>query len=259
MSWLGDPNAWAALLTLTALEIVLGIDNLIFISITADRLPKHQQARARNIGLALALIMRLALLASIAWIVGLQAVVFELMGKGFSWRDIILIAGGFFLLYKGTIEIHDQIEGRAHEISTGEAAQTTFARAIASILLLDVVFSLDSVITAVGMADDIWVMSTAVIIAVIVMLVANGPVSRFVNAHPTVKMLALSFLILIGMVLVADGFGFHVPKGFVYAAIAFSIGVEALNMLARKKSRKGVTPQAPLPPSSAGPADRIPH
>jgi predicted tellurium resistance membrane protein TerC len=236
VSWMLDPNALAALLTLTALEIVLGIDNLIFIAITADKLPKEQQAMARNVGLALALIMRLALLASIAWIVGLKATVFEVLGKGFSWRDIILIGGGLFLLYKGTVEIHELIESHEpEERPTGAVVQTTFARAIASILMLDIVFSLDSVITAVGMADDIWVMSTAVIIAVIIMLVANAPVSRFVNKHPTVKMLALSFLVMIGMVLVADGFGFHVPKGFVYAAIAFSIAVEALNMMARRR------------------------
>jgi predicted tellurium resistance membrane protein TerC len=233
--WLLDPNALAALFTLTVLEVVLGIDNLIFIAITADRLPKHQQAMARRVGLSLALIMRLVLLASIAWIVGLKAIVFEIYGKGFSWRDIILIGGGFFLLYKGTMEVHELVEGHAEEKSLGDVAQTTFAKALVSILLLDIVFSLDSVITAVGMADDIWVMSTAVIIAVIVMLVANDPVSRFVNEHPTVKMLALAFLILIGMVLVADGFGFHVPKGFVYVAIGFSIAVESLNFMMRKK------------------------
>ena len=239
VGWLMDPNALAALLTLTALEIVLGIDNLIFIAITADKLPRHQQAMARNIGLALALIMRLGLLASIAWIVSLKATVFEIGGKGFSWRDIILIGGGLFLLYKGTVEIHELIEGHeAEEKSAGEIVRTSFLKAIVSILVLDIVFSLDSVITAVGMADDIWVMSTAVIIAVIIMLVANGPVSRFVNAHPTVKMLALSFLILIGMVLLADGFGFHVPKGFVYVAIAFSIIVEGLNMAARRKRNR---------------------
>jgi predicted tellurium resistance membrane protein TerC len=237
--WLLDPNALAALFTLTALEIVLGIDNLIFIAITADRLPKHQQAMARKVGLSLALIMRLALLASIAWIVGLKANVFEVYGKGFSWRDIILIAGGFFLLYKGTMEVHELIEGHSEEKTLGQAAQTTFAKALVSILVLDIVFSLDSVITAVGMADDIWVMSTAVIIAVIVMLVANDPVSRFVNKYPTVKMLALSFLILIGMVLVADGFGFHVPKGFVYVAIGFSVCVEGLNHFARTKRKSG--------------------
>lgn len=233
-----DPNAWAALLTLTVLEIVLGIDNLIFIAITADRLPKHQQKLARNLGLALALIMRLVLLASIAWIVSLKAEIFQVFGKGFSWRDIILVGGGFFLLYKGTQEIHEIIDGNTDEKTLGEVVKTTFAKALVSILLLDIVFSLDSVITAVGMADDLWVMSTAVILAVIVMLVANEPVSRFVNAHPTVKMLALSFLILIGMVLVADGFGFHVPKGFVYTAIAFSIAVETLNFQVRKNRAK---------------------
>jgi predicted tellurium resistance membrane protein TerC len=233
-----DPNALAALFTLTALEIVLGIDNLIFIAISADRLPKHQQAMARNIGLGLAVIMRLALLASIAWIVSLKAEVFQIFGKGFSWRDLILIGGGFFLLYKGTQEIHELIEGDHTEKSAGEMVTTSFAKVLGSILLLDIVFSLDSVITAVGMADDIWVMSTAVILAVIVMLVANKPVSDFVNKHPTVKMLALSFLILIGMVLVADGFGFHVPKGFVYVAIAFSIGVETLNYFMRKNRVK---------------------
>jgi predicted tellurium resistance membrane protein TerC len=229
-----DPSALAALFTLTVLEIVLGIDNLIFIAITADRLPKHQQKLARNLGLGLALIMRLVLLASIAWIVSLKAEVFQILGKGFSWRDLILIGGGFFLLYKGTQEIHEMIDGHTEEKSLGDVAKTTFAKALASILMLDIVFSLDSVITAVGMADDLWVMSTAVILAVIVMLVANETVARFVNEHPTVKMLALTFLFLIGMVLVADGFGFHVPKGFVYTAIAFSIAVESLNFMVRR-------------------------
>jgi len=240
MSFLSDPGMWAALFTLTALEIVLGIDNLIFLSITADRLPVHQQAMARRLGLALALVMRLGLLASIAWIAGLTASVFEVFGKAFSWRDLILICGGLFLLYKGTIEIHEQIEGEGHAeaASAAQRVQTTFASAITSIVLLDVVFSLDSVITAVGMVDNFWVMATAIVLAVIVMLFANGPVSRFINAHPTVKMLALSFLILIGVVLVADGFGVHVPKGFVYAAIGFSIMVEALNMAVRRKQRR---------------------
>ncbi|HEV2573926.1 TerC family protein [Methylocella sp. CPCC 101449] len=239
MAMLSDPAMWAALLTLTALEIVLGIDNLIFLSITADRLPVHQQAFARRLGLSLALIMRLGLLASIAWIAGLVAPVFEVYGKAFSWRDLILIAGGLFLLYKGTIEIHEQIEGPHESATAGQVVRTTFASAILSIVVLDIVFSLDSVITAVGMADNFWVMATAIVIAVIVMLVANGPVSAFINKHPTVKMLALSFLILIGMVLVADGFGMHVPKGFVYAAIGFSILVEALNMAARRNRQKG--------------------
>ena len=239
MDFLFDPAIWAALFTLTALEIVLGIDNLIFLSITADRLPVHQQVFARRLGLALALIMRLGLLASIAWIAGLTASVFEVFGKAFSWRDLILVGGGLFLLYKGTVEIHELIEG-GHGLSAtvGGRAQTTFAQAIASIVMLDVVFSLDSVVTAVGMVDNFWVMATAIVIAVVVMLFANGPVSRFINTHPTVKMLALSFLILIGAVLVADGFGVHVPKGFVYAAIAFSIAVEALNMAVRRNKKQ---------------------
>ncbi len=236
MSWVSDPNIWASLLTLTALEIVLGIDNLIFIAITTERLPEHQRATARRIGLALALLMRLGLLASIAWIVSLTNPLFTLLGHDFSWRDLILIGGGFFLLYKGTVEIHEHIEGGHEEHGSAAGAATlTFGSAIGSIIMLDLVFSLDSVITAVGMADSLWVMSTAVIIAVLIMLLASGPVSSFVNRHPTVKMLALSFLILIGVVLVADGFGFHVPKGFVYAAIGFSVVVEALNMARRKK------------------------
>ena len=180
----------------------------------------------------------MALLASIAWIAGLVTPVFELFGKAFSWRDLILIGGGLFLLYKGTVEIHEQIEGPHEGVSAGQVVRTTFANAILSIVMLDIVFSLDSVITAVGMADNFWVMATAIVIAVIVMLLANGPVSAFINKHPTVKMLALSFLILIGMLLVADGFGMHVPKGFVYAAIGFSILVEALNMAARRKRPK---------------------
>lgn len=240
MSWLTDPNIWASLLTLTALEIVLGIDNLIFIAITTERLPVHQRATARRIGLSLALLMRLGLLASIAWIVSLTNPLFTLLGQEFSWRDLILVGGGFFLLYKGTAEIHELIEGGHEERSGVSGATLGFGSAIGSIIMLDIVFSLDSVITAVGMADNLWVMSSAVIIAVLIMLLAASPVSNFVNRHPTVKMLALSFLILIGVVLVADGFGFHVPKGFVYAAIGFSVAVEALNMARRKK--EGPTP-----------------
>lgn len=238
LEWLADPHMWAALLTLTALEIVLGIDNLIFISVTADRLPKEQQALARRVGLAGALLMRMALLGSVAWIVSLKNPLFSVAGWSFSWRDLILIGGGVFLLYKGTQEIHDVIEGGGHG-GARQPAVATFGRVIASIMALDIVFSLDSVITAVGMSDDFWVMATAVVIAVLVMLFAAGPVSRFVNRHPTVKMLALSFLLLIGMVLVADGFGFHVPKGFIYAAIGFSVFVEGLNMMARRRGRSG--------------------
>jgi len=238
--WLLDPQIWASLLTLTILEIVLGIDNLIFISIVAGRLPAHQQARARTVGLALALFMRLALLASIAWLVGLTATVFSVGGHGFSWRDLILAGGGLFLLYKGTKEIHELVEGGDHGEATGEAPKrkVTFASVIGQIIVLDIVFSLDSVITAVGMADNLWVMSTAVLVAVAVMLFAAGTVSSFVNRHPSVKMLALAFLLLIGMVLVADGMGFHVPKGFIYAAMGFSVAVESLNLLARSKRKQ---------------------
>jgi predicted tellurium resistance membrane protein TerC len=237
MDWLIDPQLWTSLLTLTALEIVLGIDNLIFIAILANRLPPHRQDQARKLGLALALITRLALLASIAWIIGLTAPIFEVLGHAASWRDIILIAGGFFLLYKGTREIHERIEGK-EETRAPSAAQASFAGVVVQITILDMVFSLDSVITAVGMANSLWVMATAIIIAVAIMLGASGPVAGFVSRHPTVKMLALSFLLLIGMTLVADGLGFHIPKGYIYAAISFSVAVEALNQLsARRRSR----------------------
>jgi predicted tellurium resistance membrane protein TerC len=241
MDWLSDPQIWASLLTLTILEIVLGIDNLVFITILAGRLPAERQNRARQVGLALALITRLALLGSIAWIVGLTEPLFLLFGRALSWRDLILIAGGFFLLYKGTREIHHHLEG---DVPRGAAvrARTSFTGVIAQIMLLDIVFSLDSVITAVGMANDFWVMATAIVIAVLIMLGASGPVSGFVNRHPTVKMLALSFLLLIGMTLVADGAGFHVPKGYIYAAIGFSIGVEALNQLAARRRKPRILP-----------------
>ena len=234
-----DPQIWASLLTLTILEIVLGIDNLIFISIVAGRLPAHLQARARTAGLSLALLMRLALLASISWLVGLTATVFSVGGHGFSWRDLILAGGGLFLLYKGTKEIHELVEGGEEGEATDQASprKVSFASVIGQILVLDIVFSLDSVITAVGMADNLWVMSTAVLVAVVIMLFASGTVANFVNRHPSVKMLALAFLLLIGMVLVADGMGFHVPKGFVYAAMGFSVAVESLNLLARKKRK----------------------
>ena len=236
MDWLTDPQIWASLLTLTALEIVLGIDNLIFIAILADRLPAHQRNRARRLGLALALFVRLGLLASISWIFGLTAPIFELFGHEFSWRDLILIGGGLFLLFKGTREIHERIEGDDEEEGV-RRGRASFTGVIIQILVLDIVFSLDSVITAVGMANHLWVMATAVIIAVLIMLLAAGPVSGFVNRHPTVKMLALSFLLLIGMTLLADGVGFHLPKGYIYAAIAFSILVEALNQLAARRRR----------------------
>jgi len=241
MTWLSDPQTWASLLTLTALEIVLGIDNIVFIAILAGRLPAERQAQARRVGLALALITRLALLASIVWIISLTQPLFEMFGRSISWRDIILIAGGFFLLYKATREIHHSVEGEPAYAEV-KVPKARFADVIVQIMLLDIVFSLDSVITAVGMASEVWVMAAAIVIAVAIMLGASGPLSAFVERHPTVKMLALGFLLLIGMTLIADGAGFHVPKGYIYAAIAFSVGVEVLNQLAarRRSRRRGV-------------------
>jgi predicted tellurium resistance membrane protein TerC len=239
---LTDPQTWASLLTLTALEIVLGIDNIIFISIMASRLPPERQARGRQVGLALALITRLGLLASIAWISTLTNPLFTIAEFDISIRDLVLIVGGLFLLGKGTTEIHQSLEGEEEEGSTGGTA--SFASVVVQIMLLDIVFSLDSVITAVGMAQALEVMMAAVVIAVGVMLFASGPVSNFVNGHPTVKMLALSFLLLVGVALVADGLHFHIPKGYLYFAIAFSVLVEALNLLAsrrRKKKAGGLT------------------
>jgi len=236
MEWLSDPQIWLSLLTLTTLEIVLGIDNLVFVAITAGRLPSHQQATGRRIGLALALLMRLALLASISWVIGLTAPIFTVLGHDVSWRDAILVAGGIFLLYKGTVEIHERLEGD-HAEGAADAPRLSLPRVVSQIMVLDIVFSLDSVITAVGMASHLWVMMAAVIIASIIMVAGSGPVSRFIDAHPTVKMLALSFLLLIGMTLVADGLGFHVPKGFVYSAIGFSMAVEALNLVAGRRRR----------------------
>ena len=243
VAWLADPQAWVSLLTLTLLEVVLGIDNLIFVSILAGRLPPAQQARARQIGLALALATRLALLAAISWVTRLTAPVFTVAGHDVSWRDLVLIGGGLFLVYKGTQEIHARIEGEGGHESPAPA-HASFVGTVVQIGLLDIVFSLDSVITAVGMANQLSVMVTAVVIAMAVMLIASGPVSGFVNRHPTVKMLALSFLLLIGMVLIADGSGFHVPKGYIYAAIGFSIIVELLNQLAGRRR--------PLRPGPAG-------
>jgi len=238
MSWLSDPEIWASLLTLTVLEIVLGIDNLVFIALTAGRLPQESRAKARKIGLCLALITRLLLLGAISWIVGLTHPLFEIRGHMVSWRDLVLIAGGLFLLYKGTVEIHHGME----EDSGTEAPtrrKASLLKVVLEIMVLDIVFSLDSVITAVGMAEHYLVMAAAIVIAVILMLLASGPLSVFIHKHPTVKMLALSFLLLVGMTLVADGAGFHVPKGYIYAAIGFSIAVETLNQLAASRKKKG--------------------
>jgi predicted tellurium resistance membrane protein TerC len=234
MEWLTDPNAWIALLTLTVLEIVLGIDNIIFISILAGRLPTDQQHRARRLGLALAMLMRIALLLSIAWVARLTNPLFEVLAHPVSGRDLILMIGGLFLLFKATREIHDKLEGEEGE-GNARVAAASFTSVIVQIMLLDIVFSLDSVITAVGMAEQLWVMITAVVLAVLVMLVSSGPISDFVHRHPTVKMLALSFLLLIGMSLVAEGLGHHIPKGYIYFAMGFSVFVEALNLRLRKK------------------------
>ena len=238
MAWLSSPEAWIALLTLTVLEVVLGIDNVIFISILAGKLPEGQQKRARSIGLFMAMITRVLLLLSLAWIVRLTKPLFTVVGQEISGRDLILLLGGLFLLYKATHEIHDKLEGTEGEAVSRVAPSMTSV--ILQIALLDIVFSLDSVITAVGMANEIGVMITAVIIAVIIMLVAAGPISAFVDRHPTVKMLALSFLLLIGMSLVAEGLEFHIPKGYVYFAMAFSVFVEVLNIQFRRRSKKPV-------------------
>ena len=232
-----DPNAWAALLTLTAMEVVLGVDNLVFIAILTGRLPPHQQATARRVGIGLALISRLALLFMITWIMHLTVPIFSAFGQAFSWRDLILIGGGLFLVYKGTVEIHHRMED-AEDKSAGGAATAAFGATIVQIVMIDVIFSLDSVITAVGMASDIAIMVIAVVISVIVMMVAATPLTEFVSRHPTVKMLALSFLLLIGMTLMAEGFEVHLPKGYIYAAMAFSALVESLNLLASSRRRR---------------------
>ncbi|HEX4943299.1 MAG TPA: TerC family protein [Usitatibacteraceae bacterium] len=238
-AWITDPQIWLSLVTLCALEIVLGIDNLVFIAILTGRLPEHQRSLGRKVGLALALVTRLMLLATLAWIVGLTQPVFTIAGKDFSWRDIILIAGGLFLLYKATVEIHEMIEKEEGDPDKAEgAAGVTFKGVVIQIAIIDIIFSLDSVITAVGMADHLWVMVVAVVMAMLIMIAASDPLANFVSAHPTVKMLALSFLLLIGVVLIADGLGVHVPKGYIYFALAFSVAVETLNQWARRRRKR---------------------
>ena len=250
MEMLADPNVWLSLVTLTALEIVLGIDNLVFIAVLVQKLPPAQQATGRRVGIALALVTRLLLLASIAWIVGLTAVAFEILGHGFAWRDLVLILGGLFLLYKATHEIHGSLEGEEGEESGH--VRGVFWVVVTQIAILDIVFSLDSVITAVGMADHLWVMALAILIAVAIMLLAAGPVSNFVERHPTVKMLALSFLLLIGTALIADGFGAHLPKGYIYSAMGFSVLVEGLNLLARRRRARPVHLRQPYAGGDGG-------
>lgn len=235
MDWITDPQIWISLVTLTALEIVLGIDNIIFISILAGKLPRDRQAKARQTGLMLALVTRILLLASLAWMVKLTAPLFTLAGFALSGRDLILLGGGLFLIWKSTREIHEKLEGADDHAGTSMAAPK-FGAILVQILLLDIVFSLDSVITAVGMASQLWVMITAVVLALGVMLKYAGAISDFVHQHPTLKMLALSFLLLIGVTLVAEGTHQHVNKGYIYFAMAFSFGVELLNLKLRRKS-----------------------
>ncbi|MBG23264.1 MAG: hypothetical protein CMF22_07385 [Idiomarinaceae bacterium] len=233
--WIFLPEAWIALATLTALEVVLGIDNIIFISILVGRLPEHQRQKARQIGLLLAMGMRIALLLSIVWVMGLTEPLFEVLGYAFSGRDLILFFGGLFLLGKSTLEIHHSLEGVEESKTTGKAA--TFGAIITQIAVIDIVFSLDSVITAVGLVDYVAVMIIAVVVAVLVMMLAAKAIGDFVDRHPTIKMLALSFLILIGFTLMGEGLGFHVPKGYVYFAMAFSLIVELLNIRVRKRNK----------------------
>ena len=233
---LTDPAAWAALVTLIVMEVVLGIDNLIFISILSNKLPEHQRERARRLGIGAALVMRLILLGTVAFIVQLTQPVFTLFGEPFSWKDIILLVGGLFLVWKATKEIHHSVDhDDGKDNIMGEVIQISFVGAIFQILLLDLVFSIDSIITAVGMTNEIAIMYIAVIFAVAVMLLAVNPLSRFIEHNPTIVMLALAFLLMIGTTLIADGMGFHVPKGYIYAAMGFSALVEGLNMLARRK------------------------
>ncbi|MXU64915.1 TerC family protein [Oceanomicrobium pacificus] len=232
---LADPTAWAALITLLVMEIVLGIDNLIFISIVTNKLPEHQRPMARRIGIGLALVLRLGLLSMIAWIVRLTDPVVTLLGQDFSWKDLIMLGGGLFLIWKATTEIHEAVDPHGPEPDAKAAVVRSFGAAIGQIIMLDLIFSLDSIITAVGMTPHLPIMVVAVVVAVIIMLVAAGPLARFIHDNPTVVMLALGFLLMIGMTLIAEGFGLHVPKGYIYTAMAFSALVEALNMLARRR------------------------
>ncbi len=235
---LDNPAIWASLLTLTALEIVLGIDNVVFISLVVSRLKKGVQKGARQFGLMLAFVMRVAMLFGITWIIGLKENIFTVFGHGFSWKDVILIAGGLFLIVKATQEIHTDIEGTPEQ-QAGPKASDMFVMAIAQIAVIDLIFSIDSIVTAVGMAEHVEVMVAAVLISMIVMYIASGAIAHFIAEHPTTKMLALSFLFMIGTALIADGFGFHIPRGYIYFAMAFSALVEMFNVFARNRRKKG--------------------
>lgn len=244
---LSNPQVWIAFATLTALELVLGIDNIIFISILVDKLPKARQEVARRLGLFMAMFMRIGLLLVLAWIVGLVEPLFHLFGYGFSGRDIILIGGGLFLIWKSTVEIHGSLEGEDEDHSIGGKAKAAFASVILQIMVIDLVFSLDSIITAVGMVDDVRIMIAAVVASVGLMMLFAGPIGRFVSRHPTIKMLALSFLVVVGVVLVAEGFGHPVPKGYIYFAMAFSLGVEMINIKMRKNADTKVKLRQQIP------------
>ncbi len=233
-----DPAVWASFLTLTVMEIVLGIDNIVFISVIIGRLPKDQAERARKLGLSLALIFRIVLLLFLTWIIGLKAEVFEAFGQPFSWRDIILVAGGVFLIYKSTAEIHEEIEGETEAEQAERLSTSSFTSIIFQIILIDMVFSVDSIVTAIGMAEHVEVMIAAVIVSVGIMFIASGAIADFIRRHPTTKMLALSFLLLIGVSLIADGVGFHMPRGYIYAAMAFSVAVEMFNIMAGRKKKR---------------------
>jgi predicted tellurium resistance membrane protein TerC len=239
LSLVADPTAWAALAALVAMEVVLGIDNLVFIAILTNKLPEGQRATARRIGIGLAVVLRLALLSTVAIIITLTTPLFSVFGQSFSWRDLILIAGGLFLVWKATKEIHHRVDlDPGPDMFDGRQVSLAFGAAIGQIVMLDLVFSIDSIITAVGMTPHVPIMVVAVLITVLLMLAAAAPLARFIEANPTIVMLALAFLLMIGMVLIGEGFGAHVPRGYIYTAMAFSVAVEALNMLARRARRK---------------------
>src|SRR6516162_46849 len=238
LSLLTDPNAWAALVTLTALEIVLGIDNLVFISVLTARLEADKARRARQVGLSLAFIFRVIMLAGLTWLMGLTAPLFTVFRMGISWRDIILIGGGMFLIAKATHEIHSEVEARESAIDATAATTEVFVWIVLQLVVIDLVFSLDSILTAIGMAEDLEVMIAAVVIAMVVMYAAANPVGAFIAEHPTTKMLALAFLVLIGVALMADGFEFHIPRGYIYFAMAFAGAVEAVNVMAKRRRRR---------------------